>query len=185
MGTRTNRLPIWRSSPTFSGCEMKLKHHPLWLQRVVGAVLCGLYCLLGTPAPALATAILAAIDGGHTISFSHQGESVQVVLGHEVGSGLRTPNHHHCVVARTLVLFSEPTSPREPDHVLQFGQRGTALSGTGDKVGLLGNRTELAPNRPLLFFVYRPPTCARPLPRIWEPPPPHGLQARATTVLQV
>lgn len=97
-----------------------------WMGAFVGM---GLYLLASTPLTPLLTAALAWMDGGHTIALVGEGESVRVVLGHVRGIARWMPDHHHCWIARALVAFAEPATPRQPDHILHFGGRLPTIPG--------------------------------------------------------
>ena len=108
----------------------------------------GLYLLASTPLTPLLTATLAWIDGGHTIALVGEGDSVRVVLGHVQGIARWMPDHHHCWIARALVAFAEPSTPRQPDHILHFGGRWPTIP---------GREREGSPNPGSLVRWSRPP----------------------------
>jgi hypothetical protein len=126
-----------------------------WLGAFVGM---GLYLLASTPLTPLLTATLAWIDGGHTIALVGDGDSVRVVLGHVKGIDRWIPTHHHCLIARALVALAEPSTPRQPDHILHFGGRLPTISG----------REREWTAAPLLSV-----RCPRLLPLRWEFPASH------------
>ena len=86
--------------------------------------LTGLFCLaaylLSTPLAPLGTAFLAWIDGEHWVHLVNQEHSTRIVLAHDNQDLRRARTHHHCVASAALVLFAQPLSETQPDHVLSF-----------------------------------------------------------------
>ncbi len=144
----------------------------------------GLYLLASTPLSPLLTATLAWIDGGHTISLVGEGESVRVVLGHVRGIERWSPPHHHCLIARALVAFAEPSTPRQPDHILHFGGRLPSVPGREREWTPTAGLTERCWTAPVVRLEI--PTFSRVIPRsmaVEYPPPTRKLVFSSTVFL--
>lgn len=149
----------------------------------------GLYFLASTPVSPLVAAALACWDDEHTVALVSSGESVRVVLGHESWIVRRSVTHHHCPLAQALVAFSEPTSSRQPDHVLAFcGQLPTLA----DRERVVLSRRVVMDGSSAASFC--PPSNAdsftqlnfnRSLPEVTESPPRLSLLVLRTTIFQV
>jgi hypothetical protein len=77
---------------------------------------------------------IAALDEDHRVFLCGAGEDTDVILNHGA-PGVDAARHHHCAVAKVLVLFSQP-APGGPDHVLHFATGGKFLNGNPALVSL-------------------------------------------------
>jgi hypothetical protein len=77
-----------------------------------------LYLLAATPLAPAMTALLAAFDGSHDVALQRTANGPQVVLQHDC---VNLATHRHGMVALSLTLFAQRTTPSQPDHVIQFG----------------------------------------------------------------
>jgi hypothetical protein len=75
-----------------------------------------LYVGAFTPAGMGVVALLGAMDSDHQVRFQADAEGARLVMHHDA----RFVRHHHGVVARMLTAFAVPSSPTDPDHILQF-----------------------------------------------------------------
>ncbi len=73
-----------------------------------------------SPLLPLATAVAAWVDGDHSVCFVARPGEVHLELRHARGTGPLEPIHHHGATTRALLVFSEPASPTDPDHILEF-----------------------------------------------------------------
>jgi hypothetical protein len=73
-----------------------------------------------SPLLPLATAMAAWMDGDHSVCFVARPGEVHLELRHARGTGPLAPMHHHGATTRALLVFSEPASPSDPDHILEF-----------------------------------------------------------------
>lgn len=161
-------------TPTIAGC----RGFAAWVAFL-------LQLLSSTPVFSLTTVAVAWVDGGHTIRLTGQSESYQVVLGHHFRSQREALQHHHCLLARGLVFFSEPASPREPDHVLTFSNQQPAASDSLAAHFLV--MTEVSTAYPLCRELTwsLPPTIPRAIPLVTESPPPTRAVIFHCTVFQI
>jgi hypothetical protein len=100
------------------------------LQRQRGLAVLGSLCLVlqlavWSPLLPLATALIAWMDGGHTIRFVASGDETHVELRHERGVVGQKIVHHHTPLIRSLVCFSKPSNSGEADHILAFSTIGS------------------------------------------------------------
>ena len=73
-----------------------------------------------SPLLPLATALAAWMDGDHSVCFVARPGEVHLELRHARGAGPLEPVHHHGAATRALLVFSEPASSPDPDHILEF-----------------------------------------------------------------
>jgi hypothetical protein len=95
------------------------------LFRTVTGSTCLFAYLLSTPLAPLSTALLAWIDGEHTVQLVGQEQGARVVLSHDQKVPGQVANHKHCPAAAAMVLFAEPPVPGQSDHVLSFESAGS------------------------------------------------------------
>ena len=79
-----------------------------------------LQLMVCSPLLPLATALAAWWDGDHSVCFVASPGEIHLELRHAHGAGTLPSNHHHGAATRALLVFSEPESPSDPDHVLEF-----------------------------------------------------------------
>ena len=95
--------------------------------RILTGVFCLAAYLLSTPLAPLGTAMLAWIDGEHRVHLVNQAHGTRIILAHDNQNVRRASTHHHCLASSALVLFAQPLSDAQPDHVLSF-QSGNSNS---------------------------------------------------------
>lgn len=87
---------------------------------VLAALCLVLQLAVCSPLLPLVTALAAWWDGDHSVCFVVRSGEIHLELRHVHGAGTLASSHHHGTATRALVLFSEPNSPSDPDHVLEF-----------------------------------------------------------------
>ncbi len=127
-------------------------------------------------------AALAVVDGGHRVEMGVNTEEARVVLHHDPACLARSPQHHHGLLGRTLVIFSESPSG-EPDHILHFAGAGKFLRSQTFSVMPAG----------MLAVQNTTPFCFAPVPTAprrlccfpGSPAPPGALTGVRTTLLLI
>jgi hypothetical protein len=92
---------------------------------VIGSLCLVLQLAVWSPLLPLATALIAWMDGGHTIRFTASGDETHVELRHERGVVGWELIHHHTPLIQSLVCFSKPSNSGEADHILAFSTIGS------------------------------------------------------------
>ena len=87
---------------------------------VLAAVCLVLQLAVCSPLFPLVTALAAWWDGDHSVCVVVRAGEIHLELRHVHGAGTLASSHHHGAATRALVLFSEPNSPSDPDHVFEF-----------------------------------------------------------------
>jgi hypothetical protein len=100
------------------------------LQRQRGLAVLGSLCLVlqlavCSPLLPLATALIAWMDGGHSIRFVVSGDETHVELRHEHGVLGRELNHQHTPLLRSMMCFSKRSTSVQGDHILEFSTTGS------------------------------------------------------------
>ena len=110
--------------------------------------------------------LLGALDADHQVVLRTGAENVRVVLHHRGNCA----QHQHGPVARALTIFAQPTSPTDPDHVLQFSS-ATRATRESQLVVPPAKQSEL-----VAVGVAEPVSvlAAKPIPFIPTPLPPAG-----------
>ena len=73
-----------------------------------------------SPLLPLTTAFAAWMDGDHSVCFVARPGEGHLELRHARGGSPLEPMHHHGAATRALLVFSEPASSSDPDHILEF-----------------------------------------------------------------
>lgn len=76
-----------------------------------------LYLGFFTPIGFCTAALVGSFDSAHQVCLRYGAPGIQLVLHHH-GSCV---GHRHGVVAGALTIFTQPVTPANPDHVIQFG----------------------------------------------------------------
>jgi len=86
-------------------------------RRIAGAGGLLLYLVAFSPVGMAIVALLGTFDSDHQALFKPSADGFDLVLHHEA----KCVTHQHHAIARTLTIFSQPASPTDPDHVVNFG----------------------------------------------------------------
>ncbi len=62
-------------------------------------------------------ALLGSLDPAHHAAVYGGEQGIRLVLHHGAACG----RHHHGAVAKVLTFSAQPSTPTDPDHVIQFG----------------------------------------------------------------
>lgn len=164
----------------------------------MAAVFLLLQLAICSPLLPLTTALAAWMDGDHSVCFVARPGEVHLELRHARGASPLEPIHHHGAATRALLVFSEPASSSDPDHILEFASEQLYSSetraslrqptGIAEALGMSAPRLpmETFPGGDLLLagLLPRPGGLGRSHPRV-PPFSPRALPALAGTVVLV
>ena len=159
----------------------------------------GILCLfvqlaLCSPALPLVTAFAAWMDGGHSVLFVAGVDEIRLELRHDSKTleavSPPGPAHHHGRVLQAMMVFAEPASSSDPDHILafastEFAARNPRSTWMRSREGFVLRERPPALPAPLPWFAGAP--CwgrIRCVPASASPPGP-GVSVSRTVVLLV
>lgn len=86
-----------------------------------------LYVAAASPLGLGFATVVSGLDRSHQVQVSAGGQGFRLVLHHATSCA----NHRHGLVAKSLVLFSQPRTVANSDHVLQFSSADILKSRSG------------------------------------------------------
>jgi hypothetical protein len=107
--------------PTFA-VKARMKGSPLSL--VCGWAALAVYLVAYAPVGLGVAALVGSFDRNHQVQVRFGERELALVLHH----GLNCAEHRHGAIARALICFAQPSSPTNPDHVIQFSAADTLSS---------------------------------------------------------
>ena len=159
----------------------------------------GMVCLLlqlawCSPLLPLATALAAWIDGGHSVVFVAGAADTRLELRHDAqplaALSPQSPTHQHGTVIRALMVFAEPASSSDPDHVIAFAAAEFATSTSRSAWLRIREGSELRPRQSFLsaastgFAIHSFGTRVF-RPRVPDRPPDPGVALSRSVVLLI
>ncbi|MEQ1851161.1 MAG: hypothetical protein ABMA01_06165 [Chthoniobacteraceae bacterium] len=90
------------------------------MHRIIASALLMAYMATGTPVIPASVAMLAALDGSHSVAIQGSEHGTQLVLRHQPGGYTPEIQDHTSPLARVLVAFCRPDVQR--DHMLSTAQ---------------------------------------------------------------
>lgn len=96
------------------------------MHRIIASVLLMAFMATGTPVMPAAVAMLAALDGSHSVAIHSSEHGTQLVLRHEAGGYTPEIQDHKSPLARALVVFCRPDV--QHDHLFTTAQISSSAS---------------------------------------------------------
>ncbi len=140
------------------------------MHRIIACTLFITYMATGTPVVAAAVALLAVLDGSHSVTLADSDGGTQLVLGHRDGNCTPELHDHPGLLAKVLVAFCRPNVRRDHQFIVALT---SGIAAPGRDGSRCAPKSASRANQQTPDFIYTTDSCRSR--SVTRPPTPAAL----------